>query len=228
MLMKKLILFDIDGTLVAGAFGHAEAFAIAFKEIYGVNASIYMINPNGMTDQEIILAVMKKVGIAEEVIEERIQDCMEVMVQYFKSIQPMLTIKLLPGVKEFLETLRSRDYLMGLVTGNLEPIGRAKMEIAGLGDYFSVGGFGSDSRNRSELVKRAIDKAESEYEFELDDNVYLFGDAPQDIRAALVGGAQPIGVTTGIYSSEDLVAAGATVTVPGLTNIGQILSLLGS
>ena len=143
--MNKLVLFDIDGTLVAGAHGHAEAFAIAFKEVYVVNASIYMINPNGMTDQEIILAVMKKAGVEESLIEARIHDCMGAMVTYFKSIQPMLTVKLLPGVEAFLAALKTKGYLMGLVTGNLEPIGRAKMEIVGLGDYFSVGGFGSDA-----------------------------------------------------------------------------------
>ena len=217
--MNKLVLFDIDGTLIAGAHGHIEAFAVAFKTIYEVDASIFMINPNGMTDQEIILAVMRLCGLSDEVIEGKMNDCMEEMVRYFKSIQPRLTVKMLAGAKELLERLDDEGYLIGLVTGNLEPIARGKLELAGINSYFKLGGFGSDASERSELVRRAIDSAIRDHGFVVANNVYSLGDAPQDIQAALAGGSQPIGVTTGSYSADDLKSAGASEVYGGLPDI---------
>ena len=207
--MNKLVLFDIDGTLITDAHGHIEAFAVAFKTVYGVDGSIYMIRPSGMTDQEIILEVMQKCGLETAQIEEKIDECMAEMTRYFKAIQPNLTVKLLPSAKELLEKLQEDNSLIGLVTGNLEPIAYGKLELAGVLDYFKLGGFGSDARDRSELVKKAILVAKDKYGFEVGDNVYSLGDAPQDIQAALASGSRPIGVTTGSHSEDDLLNAGA-------------------
>ena len=225
--VKKLVLFDIDGTLIDRANGHVEAFAIAFREVYGVNASIHIITPEGMTDQEIIRAVLSKVGVAEGVIEAKMRECMSVMVDFFTSIQPMLHIRLLPGVKEIIEHLHNEGYLIGLVTGNLEPIARGKMQLAGLDRFISVGGFGSDAADRSDLVRRAIEQAQREHALELGADIHLIGDAPQDVRAALAGGAKPIGVTTGRYSKEELTEAGASEVVPSLADQERLMDLLG-
>jgi phosphoglycolate phosphatase-like HAD superfamily hydrolase len=224
--MNKLILFDIDGTLISGAHGHVEAFAIAFKEVYGVDASIYMINPNGMTDQQIIIETLMKCGLDKETVLSKINECMRSMIDYFKSIQPKLNVKIFPGVPEILYKLDKEDAIIGLVTGNLEPIARAKMEIAGLNEYFVVGGFGSDAIDRSELVKKAIKQAKEKFNFDSSEDVFLVGDTPLDVSAALKGGAKPIGVATGSFDKGELADAGASRILATLENIDEFIDLL--
>ena len=112
---------------------------------------------------------------------------------------------------------------MGLVTGNLEPIARGKMKKLNLNHYFKVGGFGNEHIDRTDLVKIAIKKAQSNFDFIFSDNVYLFGDAPQDMKAGSEAGIIPIGVTTGIYSKKQLENAAATLVLNGFTDTEEIL-----
>ena len=207
--MSKLILFDVDGTLLSKSQGHIEAFAVAFHKVYGVYASIHMIQHSGMTDQQIIYEVMQLCGIPQETIAAKIDECIHVMCDYFQAIQERVYATAIPGVEQTLADFESRGHLLGLVTGNLEPIGHAKLDSADLDKFFKLGGFGNEAVDRADLVHLAIKKAEEQFGFITDKNVYLFGDAPQDMQAAVQGGAKPIGVTTGIYTKDQLEQAGA-------------------
>lgn len=216
--MNKLLLFDIDGTLLAKATGHVEAFAVAFQEVYGVYASIYMIKYQGKTDQQIIREVLLACGVSEGDIQSKMSNCMAVMCNYFKTIESYVKADVLSGVTDTLTLLDTETNLLGLVTGNLEPIAHAKLGSADIDKHFKLGGFGSDAAERSELVAKAIQKAREQFGFTVDDNIYLFGDAPQDMQAAVAGGAKAIGVTTGIYSKDELLAAGANQVISGLSD----------
>mgnify|MGYP002633158898 CR=1 FL=1 len=223
--MNKLVLFDIDKTLLKG--GHKEAFSIAFKEVYGINTSIDIIQYSGMTDQQIIFGVLKASGLDEEKIKAKLDLCMEKMVVAFdKIIANNNEIVILPGVRQLLEKLKNNNILMGLVTGNLEPIARGKMKKLNLNHYFKVGGFGNEHINRTELVKIAIRKAQSNFDFIISNNIYLFGDAPQDIKAGNEAGAISIGVTTGIYSKEQLENAAASLVLDDLTDTEKIIKYI--
>ena len=225
--MNKLILFDIDGTLLASAQGHIEAFAVAFKAVYGVDASMYMAKYHGKTDQQIIQEVLLASGVDQETIDAKMNSCMEVMCSYFEKIRPYVKADKLAGVHETLDALSSGNNLLGLVTGNLESIGYGKLGIAGIGEYFKLGGFGSDAMERVDLVKLAIKKAEEQFGFVRVDNVYLFGDAPQDMQAALAGGAKAIGVTTGVYNADQLTDAGADMVIAGVGDLEAVLRAIG-
>jgi len=224
--MTKLALFDIDKTLIKSSNGHGAAFSIAFKEVYGVNASTDIIQTDGMTDQQIIFEVLKIKGLDEENIREKLDLCMGKMAEVFDKIVNTDEIIILPGVKELLEKFKDNNILTGLVTGNLEPIARGKMKKLNLNHYFNVGGFGNEHINRTELVKIAIKKAQSNFNFIFSNNVYLFGDAPQDMKAANEAGIIPIGVTTGIYSKKELENAGAAIILYDLTNTEKILEYI--
>ena len=221
--MTKLALFDIDKTLIKSSNGHRAAFSVAFKEVYGINASIDIIQPSGMTDQQIIFEVLKIKGLDEEKIKSKLDLCMEKMVEAFNKTIDSDEVIILPGVKELLEKFKDNNILMGLVTGNLEPIARGKMKKLNLNHYFKVGGFGNEHFDRTELVKIAIKKAQSNFDFIFSDNVYLFGDAPQDMKAGSEAGIIPIGVTTGIYSKQQLENAAASLVLNDLTNTEEIL-----
>jgi len=223
--MKGLILFDIDKTLIKSSTGHSATFSEGFKKIYGVNATTKSIVTHGMTDQQIIIEVLKKKGLTESQIVPKINECMKVMLEYFDNIKDTIEVNVLGGVPELLEELKNQNFLIGLVTGNLEPIGREKMKKAKLNKYFKLGGFGSDDISRTKLVKLAIKRAEENFDFKYDNNVFLFGDAPQDMNAGHEAGVITIGVTTGIYTKEDLENA-ADYVVDNLQDTQKILNII--
>jgi len=215
--MNKLILFDIDGTLTEKPIGHIEAHAVAYQKVFGVYGSIFMIDYDGKTDRQITKEVLTKLGFGISKIEAELPEFLQVMGEYYDSLKPYLKLKLLPGVAETLEALSNNsDVLLGNVTGNLERIAKAKLEIANIDRYFEFGGFGNESDERPELVKLAVERARARG-FTGDD-VYVIGDTPADITAGYAAGAKTIGVATGSYSQEALQKAGATITLPDLAD----------
>jgi phosphoglycolate phosphatase-like HAD superfamily hydrolase len=184
------------------------------------------INHHGMTDQEIIFKVMRKYRLDEDTIVSNLKKCMEVMELKYAEIVKSENIIILDGVAELLTNLQQNDIICGLVTGNLEKIARAKLEKIGLDHHFKIGGFGSDHMDRAELAKLAIRRAESRFNLGKDRSIFLFGDAPQDMRAGKAAGATSIGVTTGIFSREQLKSAGADEVFQSLTDIDHILKFI--
>ena len=137
-------------------------------------------------------------------------------------------IVLLPGVFDLLSRLEHSGIVLGLVTGNLEQIARAKLKKVGIDRFFRVGGFGSDHINRTNLVKIAIQRAEVQFDFGNHRRVFHFGDAPQDMRAGREAGVVPIGVATGIFTAQQLTSAGAQKVIPDLTGADDILQYVNS
>jgi len=225
--MSKLVLFDIDKTLIKGSKAKDDiAFPQAFEKVYGVEATIDITNSHGMTDQQIIIEVLKKKGLNEKTIKSKLEECMKVMVDTFNKLIDSDEIIVLEGVRELLEILDKNNFLMGLVTGNLEPIARGELKKVGLNHYFKVGGFGSDDINRTNLVKLAIKRAEENFNFKFDDNVFLFGDAPQDMSAGKEARVNTVGITTGIYSKEQLEGAGADFILENLKDTNRVLEII--
>jgi len=226
--MVKLILFDVDGTLVrwTGTKGtHFHAFSHAFNQVYGVKTTVDIINIHGMTDQQIITEVMKKNGISEQQIKSKMKECMEVMIHYYNASDEKPEV--IEGVRELLQSLEEHHILMGLVTGNLEPIARGKLKRCLLDHFFRVGGFGSDSVKRADLVRIAIKRARNEFGLKQNINAFLIGDTPLDMKAGIEVGAITIGVSTGSYSGNALAKAGADFVLKDLTNIQSVLEILG-
>lgn len=224
--MDKLVLFDIDNTLIEGSRGHKIAFSGALKKIYGVDANIDIINYYGMTDQQIIIEVLKKHGLDEQMIKSKLEECMKAMVIFFNRVVDGDEIIILDGVRELLEELDGYNILMGLVTGNLEPIARGKLKKVGLNHYFKIGGFGNDDIDRTNLVKIAIRRAEKKFNFKFDNNVFVVGDAPKEIKSGKEAGVKTIGVTTGIYSKEQLKDAGADFILEHLKDKDRVLKII--
>ena len=217
--MNKLILFDIDGTLTEHPIGHIEAHAVAYQKVFGIYGSIYMIDYDGKPDRRITKEVLTKLGIEESEIEQKMPEFLQVMGEYYDAIKPYIKPKLLPGVIETLDKLKSdENTLVVIVTGNIERIAWDKLQVAGIDGYFKLGGFGNESDSRPELVKLAIERARTEYDF-VGNDIYLIGDTPIDIHAGKSAGVNTIGVATGSYSQEVLLEAGATNTIPDLLQL---------
>lgn len=223
--MEKLALFDVDRTLVRGSSVHRIAFTEAFKNVYGVDADIDLINHHGMTDQQIIVEVLKARGLAEEAIRPRLGECLSAMIASFEAIADTENVTILAGVPELLEALERRNVLLGLVTGGLEPIARNKLKKAGIDRYFRFGGFGADDMSRANLVRIALRRAEAGFGFR--GSAFLFGDAPQDMNAGKKAGLIAVGVTTGIYSREQLEGAGADFVLESLKDRSRVFEIMG-
>jgi len=199
---------------------------MAVKEVYGIDTTVEIINYNGMTDPMIILGVLTKIGLSESEILQKIDKCKQAMINHYETLKDNDEMEILEGVPELLKELDKRNFLIGLVTGNLEPIAWGKMKRFNIDQYFKLGGFASDNSIRTELVKIAIQRAEKKHNFIFDNNVFLFGDTPQDVSAGNEAGIITVGVATGIYSKEELMEAGASFAIDNLTEINSILKIL--
>jgi len=222
--MSYLTTFDIDNTLIRSSSGHVQALIAAIKEIYDLETSIDVINHNGMTDQEIISTILAAHHVDPKVIGAGLMRCMGCMQLQYAHIVKADRIRMLDGVGALLRKLDRNGFLLGLVTGNLEKIARAKLEKIGISHFFKFGGFGSDNSDRSELVRIAIKRAEERFDYDAGRKTFHFGDAPQDMQAARNAGVIPIGVATGIFSADELDLAGAYRVFPDLKDTDAILN----
>lgn len=226
----KLILFDIDRTLIGKSKCHHAAFFYAFKKVYNVDIvynediDINTISYAGMTDPQIIIEVLKIKGLNEDTIRAKMNECIEAIIDYFEKNVNHDNISILEGVKELLEELNKQNVIIGLVTGNLEPIAREKLKKVGLNHYFKAGAFGSDNISKTELVKIAIKRAEKNFNFKCND-IFVIGDTIRDIKAGLKAGVKTIGIGTGNYSKEELKASGADFAFDDLSSIEEILKI---
>ena len=222
--MDRLVLFDVDRTLIGRSQCHHDAFSYAFKKVYNVDTDIRIINYGGMTDPAIAIEVLKKIGLKEDKILTKLDQCMNEIVDYFLKNVKRDNIPILPGVNDLLELLANNGTLLGLVTGNLEPIAWGKLESIHISHYFKLGGFGSDSINRTELVKIAIKKATDDFNF--NGTAFVIGDTPRDIKAGFEANAKTIGVSTGTYSVEELEDYGADFVFENLENKKEIVDII--
>lgn len=225
---KKLLIFDIDKTLTFGIMSHRKSFHGAFEKVYGIKTTVDIIDHRGMTDLQIVLNVLMKVGLNEDEIKAKFPQCIEFMVKEFNKHVANDEIRPTPGAKEFLEAVYNRsDVVLALVTGNLEPIGWGKLRKAGLANYFSFGAFGTDALERNELVNIAIEKAIKKKLIAKGSKVFLFGDTERDMIAAKSAGVVACGVLTGDFSADELKAAGADFVFKSFEDKQHILKTLG-
>jgi phosphoglycolate phosphatase-like HAD superfamily hydrolase len=210
-----LTLFDIDGTLVRGARCHYQAFVHAIRKFYNMEEDISGINYAGKTDPQILKEVLKLGGIKEELIKKNFNDCLDYMTYYYLANVYRENVRALKGVKELLNLLHKENVLLGLTTGNLEPIAHAKLGRVGLDHYFPFGGYGSDNPERPMLVKKALERAREFFNFTGDD-IFVIGDTPRDVNAGIEVGVKTVGVSTGRYSMLELENSGADLVLENL------------
>ena len=157
----RLILFDIDGTLLDCGPQVRPILGSALTEVFGTSGAVDTYDFAGRTDPRIILDLLGPVGIAEDELRERLP---EIRARYVARLEERLDrqgMRLLPGVAEALEHLAGRDDVaLGLVTGNWEPGARTKLSRFDLNRYFDFGAFGCDATDRSDLPPFALDRAE--------------------------------------------------------------------
>ena len=211
------ILFDIDGTLLSTGGAGARSWRVAFRELFNVEADIGQYTDGGMTDPDVGRLTFESVMNREPSTNEMER----LLAGYVKQLPIEVTAstgyKVMPGVEALLWRLSGGPYALGITTGAVEPGARIKLARADLNRFFSFGGFGSDSSDRTELTRCAIERASALLGKKIEPSrVLVVGDTPKDIAAAHGASAIGVGVATGKYSVEDLQHAGADYVISTL------------
>jgi phosphoglycolate phosphatase len=211
----QLVLWDVDGTLVDTAGHGRNAFDEAFEAVFGRRPEPVGVQMAGRTDHAITLALLEHNGIAEGI--GHVPRMLEELAAALAERQELIRAEghAQPGAREALEALAGRDgMLQSLLTGNIEANAAVKLAAFGLERFveLEIGGYGSDTGVRSELVAIARARAEAKHgsSIEAADTV-LVGDTPLDVAAAHEAGARAVAVATGPYSTDELREADAVL-----------------
>ncbi|MBA7593371.1 Phosphoglycolate phosphatase [subsurface metagenome] len=204
--MPKLILFDVDQTLVDALAHHNVAYKKAFKEVFNVDAKLTDIKFAGKIVPNIIRELGELKRIPRDVVESRLIKAIERVESFFTESVDKDEMRVLPGVRELLEKLKERNYILGVVTGNPEGITQSILEKGELKGYFDILVYGSEDKSRVELVGLAIAEAGRKFGTKFfGKDVVIVGDSIHDIDCGKPHGSITIAVTTGFYSKEELM-----------------------
>ena len=210
----QAVLFDIDGTLIDSGGASDRAWKRAFKELQGVDVDVPAVTGKGVPDPEVGRVVFRD-AIGREPTDEEADALMRRRLDHLPEEvenSPGYVVK--DCVVETLENLTADGILLGLTTGNVEEAAHIKLARADLDRFFPFGGYGSDSRDRTELTKKAIERAEQAFGGKLDRaRCFSCGDTPRDVEAGHGAGLRVVGVATGEFTVEELKEAGADATI---------------
>lgn len=225
----RLVLFDIDATLLSAGGAGRHALRRAFADLHGPHPAIDSWVFAGKTDPQISRELLSHVGMAEPEVQANIPALMARYLEYLHEELPRAESRhLKPGVGPLLDTLASTEgVLLGLLTGNLEPGARLKLGHFGIDHYFRLGAYGSDHGDRPQLPAIAISRAVSltghPYRGK---EVVIIGDTEHDIKCGAALGVRAIGVATGIYTTEELKPHGADHVFEDLSDTGRVLAAI--
>jgi phosphoglycolate phosphatase len=206
----RILLFDIDGTLVTTGGAGAVAWRRAFEELHGIPADIGKFTDAGMTDPDVgaktFEAVIGRKPSAHELallVQRRLEHLPE-------AIAESEGYKVLPGVPERLKQLSRAGHLLGIITGNGDGAAFIKLSRGDLMRWFTFGAYASAGVDRPAIVRRAVERGEAMLGQDVPNtDIYVIGDTPLDIQAAHAVDCTAIGVATGHYDAAALREAGA-------------------
>jgi phosphoglycolate phosphatase len=229
--VKKLVLFDIDGTLLLTAGAGRRAILGAMAEEIGDASGLGRIRFDGKTDPQIVTELLDMAGLPRPHEAPRIQSICRRYVQLLarELEQPTTRTTLMPGVRPLLESLEANpDVLLGLLTGNVSEGAELKLRAARLDpSSFRVGAYGSDAPDRTSLPPIAAERAAAHFgRVPKGDEVVIIGDTPADIACGVCIEARAVAVATGGFSVSDLTACRPHAVFPDLSDTDRVLEAI--
>jgi phosphoglycolate phosphatase len=225
----RLVLFDIDGTILTARGAGRRALAAALIQVYGTAGDIERYDLRGRTDPRIVFDLMEATGLARPAVHERLGDCFEAYARGLAAeVGDGSGVVTLPGIADLVRRLHGApEALVGLLTGNIEAGARIKLEPTGLSPYFRLGAYGSDHVDRKQLPSLAARRAQAlTGQIFAPDKVVVIGDTPHDIECARHFGAVAVAVATGMYPREALEAERPDLLFDDFSDVENALAKL--
>ena len=225
--MQRLILFDIDGTLVRG--GPAKvAFNMAMLETFGTAGPVDSYDFSGKTDPQIARELLSEAGLEDAVVDAGLAELWD---RYIEELEARIgdnPMRLLPGVAHLIEALASEPGVaLGLVTGNIIRGARLKLGSVGLAECFEVGGYGSDHEVREHLPAIALERAFEAWGVTFPpESTVIVGDTPRDVECGKYAGTRTVAVATGRPRRELLEATGADAVFDDFSDVASVIEVL--
>lgn len=218
------VIFDIDGTLITTGGAGGLAWSRAIEEVHGVTVDIARVTESGMVDHE-VAAVSLTSALGREPSEDEIAG---ITGPYLKHLPETVAssggYRVEPGIVDLLERLAAEGYPLGITSGNLEPAAKIKLERGDLNRFFTFGGYGSDSADRTGLTARAIERGiaaaaagkhpKGGPKTLAAADFIAVGDTPRDVTAAHRAGIRVVTVATGLFDLETLRSADPEWALP--------------
>ena len=228
--MRRLLLFDIDGTLLSTNGAARRAFQQALQHVYSTTGPIERHPFNGKTDPQIARELLRAAGLADATIDAGLPRLYD---SYLTALQNEMRATdyrttVYPGIRDLLAALAEEESaVLALLTGNVQRGAELKLSSAGLHDYFTFGAFGSDCEQRAGLPQIAVERAQQRtgHAFRGRD-IVVIGDTPHDIRCGEAFGVYTVGVTTGGHTRQELEAEGADAVFDDFTDSAEVLRVL--
>jgi phosphoglycolate phosphatase-like HAD superfamily hydrolase len=220
----KIVLFDIDGTLISTGGAGKAALEMALAHEFGIDKLIEKLSLSGRTDRAILTDLFQLHNLEPSPSNwQRLRD------GYLRHLPECLargTGTVLPGVESLVAHLVSRDDVaVGLLTGNLRAGARLKLGHFSLHDHFTFGGYGDEHLDRDDVAREALTEARRLFDSKVSpEQMWVIGDTPLDVRCARAIGAKAVAVTTGWHSRQELAESRPDLL---LTNLVDTTSFLG-
>jgi phosphoglycolate phosphatase len=226
----KVILFDIDGTLVLTGGAGGRAMMRAFREVFGMPNALDGLSMAGRTDAWILSHLVRQRGLPPPDESTRVRFRTAYLSYLTHEVeQPHRDKRILPGVRPLLDVLSRRsDVFLALLTGNLHGGAKTKLEHFDLWRYFACGAYGDEAHERNDLLPIALAEIASRGgPTATGADVVVVGDTPFDIRVAQAGGVRSVGVATGPHDRDSLQQAGADAVLDDLGDLDKAIVALG-
>ncbi|HSD27596.1 MAG TPA: HAD family hydrolase [Vicinamibacteria bacterium] len=224
--MRRLVLFDIDGTLLSAGGVSARAMEEALVAAFGTDGPAREYDYSGKTDPQIVRDLMREAGFADVEIDGRMAAVLaDYRARLFGALRPE-HVRAKPGVKAVVESLAAEHRVtLGLLTGNIEPCARAKLAPLGLNPHFPFGAYGSDHEDRYRLptvaVSRALVHTGTSFSGK---EVVIVGDSVHDVLCGRALGVRAVAVATGKTPRERLALESPDVLLADLSDVDQALA----
>ena len=217
-LVNLLLLWDIDGTLIASGGAGMHALRTGLRAAFGIEGPLDDIDFAGRTDRWIVRRIFEKFSVPHT--EENFARCIDGYIAALPAALANPRARVLPGVRELLAVIATRDSLaQGLLTGNLRRGAHAKLSHHGLWDFFPFGAFADDGETRNDLSPHALRRAREHTGVSFaPERVWVIGDTPYDIECGRAIGARTLAVATGGHTLQQLAAYAPDALLPDLAD----------
>lgn len=222
--MDYLLIWDVDGTLIKMKGIGKKSLDKAFYELYSIENAFSNIDMAGRLDKVILEEAFRVHNLDKGSLAKFREKYAEVLEVEVKKIKTSIAC---PGIIELLEALSEKENIYNVIgTGNMEKGARSKLSIDNLNRFFPLGAFSEEETERWQLIEKAISNAKDYFGIDFkNENIYVIGDTPRDIECGKKLKVKTIGVATGSYTCDDLLACGADYVFETFENKESFLKI---